>query len=79
MVQARTRSLELHSSSMCIAQSADQHAGLSKEQGALAGATDYQHRGRATLAAIITRDKTPWNAKLLAKRRDGHCHEAVMW
>ena len=37
--------------SMWLAQSTEQHAGLFKEQAALAAATVYEHPGRATRAA----------------------------
>ena len=70
--QPRTRSLKLPLN--FYVSCPVRRSGLTKEQAALAAATDYQHRGcatRATRACSYDHGvQTPWNAKLLTKHRD---------
>ena len=81
-VQPRTRSLKLPSISMCLETSADQHAGLPKEQAALAAATYYTvprtcDTCRVTLW-LLPRSKLFEHEPARAVYRDAHSHEAVM-
>ena len=81
-VSPRTRSLKLPSISMCLETSADLHAGLPKEQAALAAATYYTVPRTCDTCRVslwlLPRSKFLEHEPAREVYRDAHSHEAVM-